>query len=85
MSDRLPGSSYYNPIWHRGWRIWSCFDVFERQAFAYAHEDADLEDDTDRRHGEAQTIHQARAEIDAYLNDQDEIDLQRAGEGRGLG
>lgn len=77
MSDRLPGSSYDNPIWHRGFRIWSASDDRDRHIFIWCHEEAELADLYDRRHGDAPTVHEARAAIDAFLNDQGEVATQR--------
>lgn len=65
---RLPGSGYFNPIWHRGFRIWACKDGWDRLVYAWAHDAADMDDQMDRRHGEAGSLHQARADIDGYLN-----------------
>jgi hypothetical protein len=65
MSDRLPGSCHHNPIWHRNFRIWQCHDDQGRQIFIWCHDDADLDDLYDRRHGDAPNIQQARADIDA--------------------
>lgn len=67
MSDRLPGSSASNPIWHRGYAIWYATDDRDRHIFIWCHEAADLEDLYDRRHGDAPTIQQARADIDEFL------------------
>jgi hypothetical protein len=67
MSDRLPGSSHSNPLWHRGFAIWSATDDRDRHIFIWCHEAADLEDLYDRRHGDAPTIQQARADIDEFL------------------
>src|SRR3954471_11511538 len=71
MSDRLPGSSHSNPLYHRGFAIWSCTDDRDRHIFIWCHEAADLDDLYDRRHGDAPTIQQARAEIDEYLSCQE--------------
>jgi len=78
MSDRLPGSSPHNPIWHRGFAIWSATDDHDRHIFIWCHEQAELEDLYDRRHGDAPSLHEARAAIDNFLNDQGEIAMQRS-------
>lgn len=67
MSDRLPGSAASNPLYHRGFAIWSATDDRDRHIFIWCHEAADLDDLYDRRHGDAPTIQQARADIDAFL------------------
>jgi len=77
MSDRLPGSAASNPLYHRGFAIWSATDDRDRHIFIWCHPSAELADLYDRRHGDAPTIQQARADIDAYLNDQGEIATQR--------
>jgi hypothetical protein len=77
MGD-LPGTHYDDPIWHRGFRIWLCHDEQDRALYAWASEDADLDDPLDRRHGDAPTIQQARADIDDYLGCQEFNAEQRA-------
>lgn len=68
MSDRIPGSSYSNPIWHGRWRIYvaDCGPY----NYAYAHDDYDGADDAgDPRQGYAHTVEKAKAEIDEYEAD----------------
>ena len=66
MSDRIPGSSWDNPIWHRGWRI--CIGepgIHHSLTYAFAHDDYDgAEDANDHRHGFAPTVQAAKHEID---------------------
>lgn len=71
MSDRLPGSAASNPLWHRGFAIWGATDDRDRHIFIWCHESADLDDLYDRRHGDAPTIQQARADIDSFLAEQE--------------
>lgn len=83
MSDRLPGSSYSNPIWHRGWRIYLNSEDLGIASFTYAfeHDDFDgAEDSNDTRCGHAATVDEAKTEIDEY-----EDAYALAGAGRGLG
>lgn len=66
MNDRIPGSSYYNPIWYKGYRIFVS-DMYEVHGFNYdyVHDDYDgAEDANDNRHGQAHTIEQCKSEID---------------------
>lgn len=68
MSDRLPGSSYSNPIMHRGWRIYlSDLAVVHGYEWDYVHDDYDGADDAnDHRCGQAHTVEEAKAEIDHH-------------------
>lgn len=79
MSDRLPGSSYYNPIWHRGWRVYLNHQDLGIPSFTYAfeHDDFDCTDEgADDRCGHAATVEGAKAQIDAY-----QLELELAGAG----
>lgn len=68
MSDHITGSSYHNPIWHRGYRIYVATDG--PYAYAYAHDDYDGADDSkDNRAGYANTVEEAKAEIDEKEDD----------------
>ena len=65
MSDRIPGSSQWNPIKHRDWEIWLAAEG--PYAFVYAHKDFDSADDrTDPRHGYAHTVDEAKRHIDEF-------------------
>jgi hypothetical protein len=84
MSDRIPGSSFSNPITHRGWNIWAddCAGTHP-MGYAFAHDDYDptpmYADDgpSDHRHGWARTVEQAKAEIDEH-EDEREAELRAA-------
>jgi len=78
MSDRLPGSSASNPLYHRGFAIWSATDDRDRQIFIWCHPSAEMDDLYDRRHGDAPSLHQARKDIDNFLAEQAEIAAQRS-------
>lgn len=63
MSDRLPGSSWSNPVWHGRWRIYHSHNHFHD--FAFCHDDFDGADDAnDNRYGSARTVEEAKAAID---------------------
>lgn len=71
MSDRIPGSSWDNPIWHRNWRIYADDCAGTRPpGYAFTHDDYDPTpmhaDDgpSDHRHGWELTIAAAKSEID---------------------
>ncbi len=71
MSDRLPGTTWSNPIWHRDYRIYidDCGGT-RRDGFGFAHDDYDgAEDGNDDRHGWAPTLVEAKAEIDALIEE----------------
>jgi hypothetical protein len=84
MTDRLPGSSFSNPIKHRGWLIFldDCAGTYP-MGYAFVHEDYDptplYADDgpSDHRHGWARTLDQAKAEIDEQ-EDEREDELRAA-------
>jgi hypothetical protein len=62
MSDRIPGSSYDNPIWVGKWRIYVSDNPLGMAQFTYAfvHDDYDGADDAnDNRHGYARTVVEA--------------------------
>lgn len=66
MGDRIPGSSYSNPIWHGKWRIFVSDHMFD-QSYEYVHDDYDgAEDAEDDRCGYAKSIEQAKELIDEY-------------------
>lgn len=66
MNDRLPGSSWDNPIWYRQYRIYLS-DLYETHGYQYdfAHDSYDgAEDAGDNRHGQAHTVEEAKITID---------------------
>lgn len=71
MNDRLPGSSWDNPIWHRKWRIYVGEPQYGRQFnYAYTHDDYDGAPDAhDGRYGHAASVEEARDLIDEYEED----------------
>jgi hypothetical protein len=79
MSDRYPGTTYDNPIWHRDYRIFldDCAGT-RSDGYAFCHDDYDPTpvhaDDgpSDHRHGWAKTVDAAKAEIDAQIEEQAE-------------
>ena len=80
MSDRLPGSSYDNPVWHRGFRIYvSDCGLFPQFAYEYVHDDYDGADDAnDGRYGHAASIDACKVEIDDnYFCDDCEMPIER--------
>lgn len=71
MNDRLPGSSWSNPIWYRKYRIYVGEPQYGAQfAYAYVHDDFDGAPDAhDKRHGYAATVEEAKEEIDDIEDD----------------
>ena len=63
MSDSLPGSSWSNPIWHRGWRIY----IGDFTAYEFVHDEYDGPEDN--RCGHADSLAEAKAEIDLMEDD----------------
>lgn len=64
MSDRLPGSSYHNPVWYGKWRIY----VAEAECpfgVEFVHDDYDGAPDAgDGRYGHAVNVEEAKRLID---------------------
>ena len=69
MSDRIPGTTWDNPIWHRDYRIY----IDDRAGtsmpgYAFVHDDYDGADN-DHRRGWALTLAEAKAEIDWQIEE----------------
>jgi len=66
MSDRIPGTTWDNPVWHRGYRIFIDDCAGTRSGgFGYTHDDYDGADDgSDHRCGWERTVEEAKAAID---------------------
>lgn len=71
MNDRLPGSCWDNPVWHRGWRIYLS-DLFNVHGYQYdfVHDSYDgAPDSGDSRYGQAHTVEEAKALINEKEDD----------------
>jgi len=67
MNDRIPGTSYDNPIWYREkWRIY----IAECGPYVYQFVHDDFGGDGDQRHGHGHTIVECKAEIDTLEDDE---------------
>lgn len=67
MNDRLPGSSWSNPIWYRDkWRIYLGDPEYGHQfTYQYSHDDYDgAPDARDKRAGYAATVEACKRQID---------------------
>jgi hypothetical protein len=66
MNDRIPGSSWSNPIWHGKWRIYlSYLSGTHGYKYEFVHDDYDGADDAnDGRCGVAMTVENAKIQID---------------------
>jgi hypothetical protein len=70
MSDRLPGISYDNPIWYRGYRIMTGPAYTRDSLWEFSHEDFDGaptnygEGPADQRYGMRATLAECREAID---------------------
>ena len=62
MNDRIPGTTWDNPIWYRGkWRIY----IGDWTNYEYVHDDYDgAEDSCDNRCGYGESVETCKAEID---------------------
>lgn len=64
MDDRLPGTTWDNPVWHGRWRIYVA-DAESRQNYEFVHDDYDgAPDANDKRIGHAQSVEEAMRLID---------------------
>ena len=70
MNDRIPGTTYDNPIWYRDkWRIYASWSNFVN--YEYVHDDYDgAEDSHDNRCGYGESIEACKAEIDERFYEQ---------------
>lgn len=69
MNDRIPGTTWDNPIWYRGWRIYLNDVVYDGVEFTYQHDDFDGNSENDNRYGFAKTEADCKAEIDQWIED----------------
>jgi hypothetical protein len=78
MSDRIPGSSWSNPIWYGEYRIYTASAdarAFGGYSYEFVHDDYDPtpnnpgEGPGDHRAGHAKSIDEARREIDDIEED----------------
>jgi len=72
MSDRIPGSSYDNPIWHGKWRIYlSAWNInWTGCEYEFCHDDYDGADDAnDNRYGFAKSVEDAKQQINEMEQD----------------
>lgn len=73
MNDRLPGTTYDNPIWYKSkWKIYTDDNPF---GFAYVHDDYDPtpnnpgDGPSDHRAGYGKTVQECKDQIDEYLEE----------------
>lgn len=67
MNDRIPGTTWSNPIWYRKYRIYVSDSPFE---YEYVHDDYDGADDAnDNRCGYGRTVEDCKKEIDEREDD----------------
>ena len=66
MNDRLPGSCWSNPIWHRGkWRIYLGEAWHPSVQYAFCHDDYDgAPDAKDGRCGYGRSVEHCKKQID---------------------
>jgi len=70
MNDRIPGTTYDNPIWYRNYRIYLNDYGPYTCTYTYAHDSYDgAEDAYDNRCGYGATIEECKAEIDSKEDD----------------
>lgn len=67
MNDRVPGSSWSNPIWHGKWRIYLHHYHSINYPWEFVHDDYDgAEDANDNRNGYAMSVDDAKHRIDHW-------------------
>ena len=73
MNDRIPGTTWDNPIWYGKFRIWLTdqHPYTHGTAYAYVHDD---DDESTDRYGYGQTVEACKAEIDERWPDLDKLD-----------
>ena len=65
MNDRIPGTTWDNPIWYGKFRIYISGMGYEEFSYEYCHDDYDgAPDADDNRAGYAKTVEDCKAEID---------------------
>lgn len=69
MSDKIPGSSWSNPIIYKDWII-AVNSMWPHDQFAYTYTHKDYDGDEDNRYGFGATIEACKQEIDDYENEQ---------------
>lgn len=86
MNDRLTGTTWDNPIWYRGFRIYINDQWFSaHDAYAYVHDDFDgAPDANDNRYGACATVEDCKAEIDdRFFDEEPEFIVHRSFTGCG--
>lgn len=68
MNDRIPGTTWDNPIWYRGFRIYLSGEDHHGYEFYYGHDDLDGNSD-DERYGYCESVDACKAEIDERFPD----------------
>lgn len=68
MNDRIPGSSWSNPIWYGKWRIYlSDKSAMMHYPYEFVHDDYDgAIDSKDNRNGYATSVDDAKYRIDHW-------------------
>lgn len=66
MTDKIPGTTFDNPIWYGDWRIYLSNDSdFPQYTYQFCHDDHEP-DSLDDRVGLAGSVSEAKQRIDAY-------------------
>ena len=64
MNDRIPGTTWSNPIWYRDrWRIYISGMDYPGLEYEYMHDDYDGDSDTENRAGHCESIEACKQEI----------------------
>ena len=64
MNDRIPGTTWDNPIWFRDrWRIYLSGMDYPGLEYEYMHDDYDGDSDTENRAGHCESIEACKQEI----------------------
>ena len=65
MNDRIPGTTWDNPIWYRDkWRIYLSDMDHPGLEYGYIHDDYDGHSDNENRAGHCESVEACKAEID---------------------
>ena len=64
MNDRIPGTTWSNPIWYRDrWRIYLSGMDYPGLEYEYMHDDYDGDSDTENRAGHCESVEACKQEI----------------------
>ena len=74
MADRIPGSSYDNPLWYRGYRIYTGPYPEWGAAYEFVSDNYDgAEDANDNRAGHEASLEDCKSRIDEIEDEREDV------------